>query len=627
MWIFTLVFIFMMAGFLSFVWKEDICDTLPMTVAAFLLMLYILAFFGFLPAADYMSAGILFVGMVILLFRKQDERTLFFNSLKQSILTPKFRILLFLMISVTFLTKDRIALWWDDINFWATDAKALYFTGSFAGKYGNVAPEFGDYPPAIQLMKWWFLQTNKEVFVEGLMFGAYYCMNMIFLFPLLKHIKSRNYGVAGLGCLTICLLPGIADGVSFQGTCADVTMGIVYGALLLAVWDDKEHQNFFYYGRITLYLSVLVLTKSVGIEWAVFAILFLILKRKFQKEKAVSLKRDTFYMSLVTVITFATEGSWLLYCLMQRRVAKLTSSGVKLAVGGKFRLPDNIKERIVLFLKGFILYPMHTEKNIVFDLSAFGLLILILAALVIMKKTGKLCRREYKKLILFTILTSFAAYAIIFLGHITIFAGELQYEDPAVMAISIARYGAPFTIGMLYLILGIVMERLPGKKGFIICMLMVLLTTFYPGYYRALIGYRDTLPQDMADRKAMIEEDSEYFLTQLSKFPQLVGKRTLYLRNDHVIHWVKDTYVNYQASPVAVVYNGIAADTMTKQDVEDKIRQSHATYLYVDAVEGDIASLFEDMLTDEKFQPEAFYQITEEEGQLHLFPLQKQNSK
>lgn len=619
MWIFTIIIILTAAAFISYCSKEDISDTLPMTVAGFLLMLYVFAFFGILPLTDWLSMLLLLAGVIFLGVWKKEKRNRFLKSLMNSVFSPKCIVLLLIIVLVTFLTRDRIAIWWDDINFWATDAKALYYTGSFSGKYGNVAPEFGDYPPIIQLMKWWFLQTDSEKFTEGLMFAAYYCMNMIFLLPLLKKIQGRNPVWAVAGCLGIFLLPGIADSVAFQGTCADVTMGIVYGALLLAIWDDTAHNESFYYTRIGLYIGILVLTKSVGIEWAAFAILFLLLK-KFSK-------KNIWNISKIILAAGAAAGSWLGYCFLQRRVAKLTSTGIKLAVGGKFTLPDNLMDRMKIFLKGFSLYPMHTEKTWAFDLSALQLLILIFLALFVMKKTKMLTGAEWKKIFLFTVITAFTAYSIIFLGHLTIFAGELQYDDPAVMAISIARYGAPFAIGMLYLLCGITVDRLTMKKGYLICIAAIMLTTFYPGYYRALIGYRDTLAADTEDRAAMIEEDSAKFLEQLEDYPVLVGKRTLYLRNDHVIHWVKDTYVNYQASPVAVVYNGIATDTMSEQEIGDKIRQSHATYLYVDEVEGDATPLFTDMLEGETFEYECFYRITEEQGRLVLKRLTIQEQK
>ena len=70
------------------------------------------------------------------------------------------------MILLVYLLKDKIALWWDDINYWAVDAKALYYNGGFAGKYGNVAPEFGDYPPGLQLFKWFVMHLSSD-FSEG----------------------------------------------------------------------------------------------------------------------------------------------------------------------------------------------------------------------------------------------------------------------------------------------------------------------------------------------------------------------------------------------------------------------------------------------------------------------------
>ena len=58
-----------------------------------------------------------------------------------------------------------------------------------------------------------------------------------------------------------------------DGCCADLTMALVYGAFLVSVADEKE-DRFFYYGRQTLFLMVLVLCKNTGFLWAAFGLLF-----------------------------------------------------------------------------------------------------------------------------------------------------------------------------------------------------------------------------------------------------------------------------------------------------------------------------------------------------------------
>lgn len=639
----TIFVIFLIAALLAVKWKEDFYDTFPMTVSGLILVMYVFAFFEGLPYVDFVAGGI-FLGILIGgFFLKGEKGKLRMKEAGRILISPKSIFLLLTLTGITFLVKDRAALWWDDINYWAVDAKALYYNGGFAGKYGNVAPEFGDYPPALQLFKWFFMHLSTT-FSEGLMFGAYYCLNLIYLLPLLGRLQNRWCGRALskmqnracgkdtlyllLGLAALFLLPGIVDGIAKEGTCADVTMGIIYGAFLWAAYEEKEHSKVFYFSRLTLYLCVLVLTKSVGIEWAFFGLVFFaLISYKRAKEKGIPAKKLHPYLGLMTGAVLLTEGSWLLFCLLNRRVAKLTGAGIRIATSGDFSFLQNSMEKMKIYLEGFMMHPMHGDDTGIIDLSSGAMLIIFLVAVALFFKWGYLSKWEKNRFLFFVGITAFMAYGIIFLGHITIFAGELQYLDPYVMAKSIARYGAPFTIGLLYLFLGILILH-KKNNGYLWVYVIILLTTSLPGAYQTLYGYRATVDSDLAGRSEMVEDNAELFLNRLFYLKaekddgDIFRTRTLYLRNDKEIHWVKDTYVSFEASPVPVVYGGIATDTMTEADMVQKIKESHADYLYADKVEGDPAHLFTEMLNGEAFQYETFYEIIEENGSIRLQKLE-----
>ena len=627
MGIFTIIAVFLIAACVAVRCKESFYDTFPMTVSGMILVLYCLAFFRMLFVVDWISAGI-FAGMVFYFWKESRKDTDKAKQIAGEVFAVKNIVLLIFLILITVLVKDKVAIWWDDINYWAVDAKALYFNSGFAGKYGNVAPEFGDYPPAIQLFKWFFLHFAPE-FKEGLMFGAYYCLNVIYAMPLLAKLKTKNPLTVIVGLIGIFLLPGIVDGMAVEGTCADVTMGLVYGAFLWAAYDREGHGEKFYFIRMSLYLCVLVLTKSVGIEWAFFGVLFfLLLYAKQLKEKGQNLKDRIKPIVLMCLSVLFMEGSWLLFCLLNRRVAKLTGAGVKIALSGDFTLPDNTMTKMGHFLRGFAFYPMHLDRTWGVDLSSLALFVLVLAVTIIFYKTGILAKWECKRFLLFILLTAVAAYGIIFLGHLTIFAGELQYLDDAVMAKSIARYGAPFSVGLIYLLLRVLIQKKKAVVAYGICLAFVLLTTSLPGAYETLHGYRMALEENVTGRGEMIEDNAQIFLDKAADVKaenagrDIFEKRVLYLRDDHTIHWIKDTYISYQASPIPVVYGGIATDTMTQEDMVRRIRESHAKYLYADRVEGDPEALFAGMLNGEKFAYETFYEILEENGNLRLVKIQ-----
>ena len=544
--------------------------------------------------------------------------------------------------------KEQIFTWWDDINFWSNDAKAMYFLNGFPGKYGNVSPEFGDYPPATSLFKWLFLQLSPASYVPGLQFAGYYVMNLVFMLPLLQsfsriitkaiHSSVIRSFLMAFSCVLLILIPGICDGFSFYGTCADLTMGIVYGAVLFSIWDmsfyrqstgvsldSTEKRNNktlnLYLIRIILFACILVLTKSVGIEWCLFALVFWLLCCKE--------KKDYLNIFKVAAAIIAVEGSWLLFCLINRRVAKLTSAGIKMIAPGRLSLPGDAGERISSFITAFFTYPLHTDTNVTFDLSAFAVLLILLVIPIVMHITGIIADKKLtKRLMLFTILTAVFSFGFIFAAHLTIFQTEMQYLDPASMAKSISRYGVPFTVGGLYLLITILFDHLQREKSIrinkaalAIIALFIILTTDHVGLYNAAYGYRESLEDNKEYNDNMIDEGGAKFIqTAIDAGETLWGHRVLYLRDDTVIHWVKDTYISLQVSPVAMVYSGIILENassddgdftkMTADEIVQTILASHADFLYCEEVPGTPDETLGKLSADGSFKYDTIYSVT-----------------
>lgn len=617
MWIVLLAAVLSTAVLIAYCADEDLADTIPVTVCGLILLLYLLSFGRGLWLMDYISPAVL-AGTVFLLWKKSAGNR---EALTGQIRNPAVLIMLILLAVLTVCVKNEIFTWWDDINFWATDAKAIYYLNGFAGKYGNVAPEFGDYPPATSLFKWVFLHASPEHYQEGLQFAAYYCLNAVLLMPLLRLLGRRSIPVQAAGGILLLFLPGVINGILFYGTCADVTMGIAYGALLWAIWDHDGHSENWYNIRIALYAAVLVLTKSVGIFWALSAFVFLLCVRRTRSRKT--------WIPVLTVM--AAEGSWLTFCLLMRRVAKLTSAGIHMAAG-HYQLPDNTPEKIRYFLKGFLLIPMHSDQNFTLDLSNAAMFLILLLACLLLGRIKGMEKCEAGRVFRYLLLMGLLCYGFIFAAHITVFQTESQYLDAANMALSMSRYGAPFTMGGLYLLMGIALaaaqkfrQERSGRKAALICgicALSVLLTADYQGMYRAVIGYRAELSENRAYVSGMIDDAGRIFLKKTAGNRQLWGKRILYLRDDTVIHWVKDTYISSQASPEAVVYNGIDLSTMSSQTVLAEIQASHAQFLYVDPVAGDPGAVFDSMTEDGSFEYALLYRICRNNGTIILQKVQ-----
>ncbi len=562
---------------------EDVFDTLPFVMGCGILLLYVLAFFRALPAAGWI-AGVVMVGVVI--SGHGDIRAI--------VKDAQFWLAILLMLAVAVLASDRVVVWWDDLNFWANDAKSLWYLHGFAGKYGNVSPAFGDYPPVLSLWKWLFLSLSPSVYREGLQFSAYHVLNMIFLLPLLKVTRGFRYlWMRLLAVPAVFLLPGAVCGLLFTGAAADVTMGCVFGALLLAMREkDAEITERFRCARIAVYASILVLTKNTGIAWAVLAVIFWL----FMCRRSETNKVRQFLAFCFSVIAWV---SWSGFCLINRRVAKLTGEAVRMARQGT-TLPEETGAFVRAFYEAFFLRPMHEHRNLTLDLSAGVMWGIFIITCVIVMLRGSL---RFLRLTFFIFLSGFFVYGGILLSHLTVFRTELQYLESYNMSLSIARYGAPFLLGSVMVLLKEVTEILRtrvekqgnGRTGadvdgtengfdsramISVCVALpllafVFLTADYAGELHAFFTYRQTRTQDLQVREETIDEEGKVFLADMEKRQDLWGRRVLFLRDPGTQHGVKDVYISYEACPVAVVFEDAAPD-MDADAVEQAASRAHA---------------------------------------------------
>ena len=608
----------LLSSWVAAVYKKNIFDSLTVTGAFLIMVLYVLAFFRGMKFIGIIACCAIAYVFVRAFAGGKKEGDGFFSK-AQKIVKPLINpCLLWGILAVTAVgiaTSQMVVTWWDDINYWSSDAKQLFYMNGFPGKYGNVSPEFGDYPPVTSIFKWLFLQIRGKEYTESLQFLGYFSLNVLFLLPLVGKIqeytdsafkgRTARLLVSLITTAIVLLLPGVFNGIIYYGTPADVTMAIIYGALLLAICDDAGCGNFFYFLRIGLYAGVLLLTKTVGFEWTLFALIFYFAMGK--RNKAI-------WGSVAAA--GASFGSWSIFCLINRRVAKLTGAGVKMATSGKFTAPDNTSDKLRYFFEGFALEPMHSDRNITIDLSAAAAVGLLFVFIIVLYNMNILGKKETKRIVLFLAITGLISYGIVFLAHISIFQGEDQYLDAFAMGISIARYCAPFTLGSTYLLLGIMFNRLRGKGKksykwlFVVATGFVFLTADYHGVYKYLVGYRATAYEDKAAVNDMVGEEGSKIVQAVSD-SRYMGKRVLVFRDGHDYYWVHNAYINKEASPVPLVYDDYLIESDTAESVLYKIRKSHAEYIYVEDETGESKELFSQVLGNGDYKPGVVYSLAE----------------
>lgn len=614
--------------FLAWRFRVSLVEALPVFVCGLTLVLYVLAFFRRLAWIDGIAVLVLLLSAVWLVSRKKEERKNVIRVCCYNMTRPSFVIGAVLLAAVAVCTFTKMVTWWDDFNFWAVDARALYHSGGFAGRYGNVAPAFGDYPPGSQMMKWWFLHLNPTEFREGLAFAGYYTMNLAFLFPLLKKWKGKNVFFMALMAAALWFFPSVGEYFGYYGFCADLTMACIYGGFLYAVTDREVESEVFYYGRLGLYLSVLVLVKSIGFVWALFGLIFFLLYQRSGEGRKGNgdggkwtwLRR----LLVIAALPAVTGGSWMLFCLFMRRVANSTTTAVKYVVTDEYGLSGYMGEYAAAFLRAFFGSPLHRTKSFFLDLTPIGCYLCICLISLLFWKMKLLSAKMGKLILGFCTVSGALFYGIIFLAHITIFAGETQYLDTAGMILSIERYGAPFTIGTLLFLAQVWMnngERLFDKEKFpalirrygvpVCFILFVALTANYQVGYDGLAGYRDDLEEQRLDREGYVDGETEAFLDAIQVLRTDNRARVYYFRGSDTPEF-HSIYASYLAAPISVVHKEIDLDEVSADWVIGQIKGSHASYLYVADTDADENAVFDAVTQGEAFSCGVLYRIADD---------------
>lgn len=645
---------------LAYYFRASIVEIAPMFVCTLVLVLYGLAMVHHLSWIDAVAAAVLILLAVWYISRPKEEKEMFHKSCLDNMTRPSFITAVFMVIVIVVCTSGKVVSWWDDINFWASDVKSLYFLDGFAGKYGNVSPEFGDYPPGAQLIKWWFLHLNPHTYREGLAFVGYYMMNMVFLFPLLKKLRGRNVPVIFLTAAALWMLPSIAEVYGYSGFCADLTMACIYGGFLLAVTElgkcfEKccdRRVKLFLYGRCALYLGVLVLVKSIGFVWALFGIVFMVLYLRGGHDTAEAeasavviggegsrsrksrQSRQWLPIAAIAAVPAFTGVSWMMFCLIMRRVTKTTATAVKYMTTDEYGISGYTGEFARAFVKAFVGMPLHKDKTIAVDLTPLGLYLCICLIVIIFYKTRMISEKRGKIILWFTVFSGALFYAVIFVAHITIFATETQYLEASGMISSIERYGAPFTVGTLIFLAGVWLEssdrifKQEDKQGiggfldkygaYLSLILFVALTAGYQVGYDGLVGYRGDTQAKLAERAEMIGSDERVFLDAVKTLGTDCSTRVCYIRRGDAPRWVNNSYAGYEASPVSVVFKSINLNDAPTEWMVQEIRASHAEYLYAEETDADAGAVFDQMTEENGFTCGVLYHIFDDGTEIKL---------
>lgn len=415
--------------------KDDILKVIPFAFNIILLALYILAFFNKMWLMDYALVLASLVACILSFTHKIDVKQLRNNVLNRKLITWGVVTIIGML-----LLSDRAITGFDELNFWGPSVKSIYYLEGYAEKGYLVAPAYGDYPPVSQLLQAYFMHLMGK-YDEGIQMSGFYFFIMVYMAPLLTVVVD-SWMLIPAAFLLSCLPAIVSNALSSRSP--DIIMGAIWGLSLLMI---SKRRNTFDDINISLSLAVLVLVKSIGIEWALLSIVFYCILRGKQ------LKDSNIHWIIIISFPLLIYFSWVYFCRINERVTYLTQT-IKVKVGASEEFKNYGSELAKVFW-GALFRPLQNEG--IFGISYVGVMLLTILFLYrTYKKHGNM---HYLTLGIFILLTGVLEILVLLYSVEVMFIGEYSnYLDPEHMLLLVKRYGSPYTFGCLTILTYICLE-------------------------------------------------------------------------------------------------------------------------------------------------------------------------
>lgn len=578
-------------------------NTLPFFLLATGLALYVLAFFRKMSWIDPILWVLALISLWAVFVRARREgRGALTAELRRQFLDPHLWVATVLILAMCFFLRGEKILEWDGYNFWGPDVKSLFFRDGFAPKYSNTAPKFGDYPPMSQLI-WWWAPHLRGRYEESYLFMAYYAFGALLLFSVADRFRASgklaSLGAAAVSCICLLVLPGAACTAWFRALCVDPLMAMTFGVALSLTVCGEDSAPQFWKAKLWLCLSSLTLFKSIGFLWALLGLAFYCLWRRGETPGA----KRKFVLACGGGIA-ACYGSWaVFYRVMERSTALVTgfsaTAGQRLQelYEGRFFRAGNNWGYLTSYGKGFLFTPIHRESTFALDLSPFGLVLVLFAGAVILRRLRLIPPKKLGRLLGFMGLCLALIYGIALIGQFTMFYNETQYLNPVNAVTLMTRYCAPANMGLLLLLVTFVSgkavepeegKHVPeknsvspkGKKRALAvgCTALFLLACgAYPEMGRRF--FTDPLDQTRLEKRQAFTAEYQDFLQEIQTIPLEEEKGRVVLG---VTESEMNPIVINEASPVSFVTAQLTGDAEEDMHaLEQGILRDHGGYVYI----------------------------------------------
>ena len=392
----NLVILLAVAILLSFIINKDIEDVIPPFLFTVLVGIYVVAILG-KSHHSLLLSFFGFVGIWAIYIIKQRKILPTIGEIKAKFTPLPIGFIVYLIVCIVFvlLYSNRFVVGWDDLHYAATFPKDMFYYGTMPVGI-NSCTKYRDYLPLLQLFFYWGFQGIGD-FSEPLMFQYKIVLIFTCMLPFFK-LLTQNKGIKRICILIItiilpytCLIE-VLDGLSM-----DTVMALFFGYALVAVFDRKKCDWFYYY-KIISALLVLVLIKSIALMFAGFVVAIWFIVELYDiksKDKRGKLTTAAIFCggSLLTGVAY---GSWKIFCIKHGNstyLSDILSNNLE-AGTSKFSLPDYGVETIRKFVSSLATMPTNLGRT---GFTVITAIIFIIVLCIILNVYSAQCNPSARK--------------------------------------------------------------------------------------------------------------------------------------------------------------------------------------------------------------------------------------
>lgn len=413
--LYVLFLLFELSVFFSACCKKRFAESLPMSFLSMVAVLFLFAVAGWLRIGVkvlIVLCGAMAVCGILYAARRKELADAW-----KRIATPATALFLFAVIWSVYTSYGRVADEWDEFSHWADTVKRMLTVHAIPTEADGA--QFPSYPPAMALLQYFvqMLDGKAVPFTEWQLYVTYQLFSAAILLPVFDKLSAKDgIGRFLLAALLLIMQPIVLFYHPIGKLFIDCFLGLLFGCVLSFGMDEETDAFRTVYFCLSLF--VLVLTKEVGLLFALLAAVIVTVEQLVFKKDAVKKTSYPWRVAKTAAPFLSIAAAKLLWNGYTAKQAVDGSQGLSGIRGGVVEALRDTPDAAIAVVKAYVQeFFSFTQRVGMMKMSFFTLLVLCAAGtFVLLSYRKKVDAAGYRR-VRFRLLAA-AAALIIYIGSL-----------------------------------------------------------------------------------------------------------------------------------------------------------------------------------------------------------------